>query len=417
MTLAFVHGTNRDDKFLRTTTGKLFEDLRSCWYLILVDSRNLNIAVSYEKFATSKSGGARESLLTLLEGIADHRDLTVTAFQSLPNDDPPETNYECSIRVHEITSVPKLKWIDQVVTRRRWGRYFRRELSDRFDLLLTQNRFAPISTRIADEFGIPSLFFIRSMALTGYEKYDPTRSTSWNISHTDLGGRIQYPFLRRNFEDYRQGAEAATRVIANSSFTASLIDELLGVEADIIYPPIDLDTYRVEYEGDGFITMVNPRAVYKGADVFLDIASALPDEKFLLVGTLPSRALEERAERLPNMTHWGWREDMREVYSRTKLVVVPSRWEEPFGRVPAEAMVSGIPCVVSYRGGLPEVVGQTGEIVSDVSSTEAWVDAIERALRAHDPEAQKDRAENFSAERQVSKLVDLIDEVVDASPS
>jgi glycosyltransferase involved in cell wall biosynthesis len=36
---------------------------------------------------------------------------------------------------------------------------------------------------------------------------------------------------------------------------------------------------------------------------------------------------------------------------------VPSVWEEPFGRVAAEAMVNAIPPLVSNRGSLPHVVG------------------------------------------------------------
>jgi glycosyltransferase involved in cell wall biosynthesis len=37
--------------------------------------------------------------------------------------------------------------------------------------------------------------------------------------------------------------------------------------------------------------------------------------------------------------------------------VVPSVWEEPFGRVAAEAMINAIPPLVSNRGSLPHVVG------------------------------------------------------------
>jgi glycosyltransferase involved in cell wall biosynthesis len=36
-------------------------------------------------------------------------------------------------------------------------------------------------------------------------------------------------------------------------------------------------------------------------------------------------------------------------------------WEEPFGRVAAEAMINGVPALVSDRGALPEVVaGEAG---------------------------------------------------------
>ena len=41
----------------------------------------------------------------------------------------------------------------------------------------------------------------------------------------------------------------------------------------------------------------------------------------------------------------------------TRVLLAPSVWAEPFGRVAAEALVNGIPPVVSDRGGLPEAVG------------------------------------------------------------
>jgi glycosyltransferase involved in cell wall biosynthesis len=33
-------------------------------------------------------------------------------------------------------------------------------------------------------------------------------------------------------------------------------------------------------------------------------------------------------------------------------------WEEPFGRVAAEAMINAIPAIVSNRGSLPSVVAR-----------------------------------------------------------
>ena len=43
----------------------------------------------------------------------------------------------------------------------------------------------------------------------------------------------------------------------------------------------------------------------------------------------------------------------------TRILLVPSTLEEPFGRVAAEAMINGIPALVSNRGSLPHVVGAT----------------------------------------------------------
>ena len=46
-----------------------------------------------------------------------------------------------------------------------------------------------------------------------------------------------------------------------------------------------------------------------------------------------------------------------DYFALTRILLVPSVWEEPFGRVAAEAMINAIPPIVSNRGSLPEVVG------------------------------------------------------------
>lgn len=63
------------------------------------------------------------------------------------------------------------------------------------------------------------------------------------------------------------------------------------------------------------------------------------------------------------------------------LVVVPSRWEEPFGRVALEAQMNGIPTVVTASGGLPEIVlnNKTGYIAKP--SSYALQEAILKAIR------------------------------------
>jgi glycosyltransferase involved in cell wall biosynthesis len=46
-----------------------------------------------------------------------------------------------------------------------------------------------------------------------------------------------------------------------------------------------------------------------------------------------------------------------DYFALTRILVVPSVWEEPFGRVAAEAMINAIPPLVSNRGSLPHVIG------------------------------------------------------------
>lgn len=371
----------------------------------------MKIAVSYAKFATSQSGGARESLLTLLNGVSEEKNIFIDVYQTPPIDDLPDTKFEYSINSSNLQEIPKLTWTNQVISRFQWGRYLRQHLSSDYDLLITLGSLGPISVRIANDMNIPSIFFIHSMALTGYEKYCPNYSHIENLLRSDFGGKVQYPFLRKNFYDYKHAANDATQTIANSKFTASRIMELFGTNSSIIYPPIKADNYKVPYNKDGFITMVNPRTIYKGPDIFLNIANQLSQKEFLLVGPIGPVDVKKRVKEMSNVTHWEWCENMRNVYSESKVVVIPSRVEESFGRVAAEAMVSGIPCVVSDRGGLPEVVGETGEIISSIESAESWIRGINQALERHQPEAQQERVKMFFVNKQAEKLIKLIEQI------
>lgn len=52
--------------------------------------------------------------------------------------------------------------------------------------------------------------------------------------------------------------------------------------------------------------------------------------------------------------------EVLQAMARAAIVVVPSRWEEPFGLTALEAMACGAALVCSGRGGLAEVVGPAG---------------------------------------------------------
>ncbi|WP_446918163.1 glycosyltransferase, partial [Klebsiella pneumoniae] len=38
------------------------------------------------------------------------------------------------------------------------------------------------------------------------------------------------------------------------------------------------------------------------------------------------------------------------------ILIVPSKWQEPFGRVIVESMLHGAPVLVSNKGGMPELL-------------------------------------------------------------
>jgi glycosyltransferase involved in cell wall biosynthesis len=75
-----------------------------------------------------------------------------------------------------------------------------------------------------------------------------------------------------------------------------------------------------------------------------------------------------------------------QLFSRIDALVVPSLWDEPFGRVVIEALGHGLPVIGAKRGGIPELIspGITGEIF-EPSEPGALDSAIARIRAAKDP--------------------------------
>ena len=72
-----------------------------------------------------------------------------------------------------------------------------------------------------------------------------------------------------------------------------------------------------------------------------------------------------------------------EFFGLTKILLVPSVFDEPFGRVAAEALVNGIPPLVSERGALPQTVGAGGRVLP----LPAWLTPDSRDLPSEEEAA------------------------------
>lgn len=152
-----------------------------------------------------------------------------------------------------------------------------------------------------------------------------------------------------------------------------------GIETTIVRPLVELDHYRVPLDRSGRLTLLHS-APMKGVWTFLQVAALLPDLPFQLVEGWPSGSewdrVQEAAALVPNVALWRSMSDVRPILATTRLLLVPSLCEEASPRVVREAQVSGIPAIVSARGGLPEVLGDGGVVVERYDDPDAWADAI-----------------------------------------
>ena len=120
------------------------------------------------------------------------------------------------------------------------------------------------------------------------------------------------------------------------------------------------------------ILFVNPR-LEKGVAIVIRLALLLekrrPDIVFEVVesrGLWPNllrqitTAMGHTRESLDNVVVTPNTDDMRPVYGRARLLLAPSLWWESGARVVVEAMLNGIPALITDYGGMAEFAGDAG---------------------------------------------------------
>lgn len=188
---------------------------------------------------------------------------------------------------------------------------------------------------------------------------------------------------RPTVEDLRRAASAGVSLLAASEFLAGGIRHSTGGPCDVVYPLIRDTDYLVERRLPGYTTFINPRPV-KGYETFLSMAAALPEVQFLVVEAWPlgdgRSAVAEQLAALDNVKFEHQLADVRSIYQRTRLLLVPSVVEEGGPRVIREAQLNGIPVLGSKRGGVPEMVGGGGWIIDEYDNPQSWTNAISELL-------------------------------------
>ncbi len=161
--------------------------------------------------------------------------------------------------------------------------------------------------------------------------------------------------------------EGCNAIVVPSSFSRDYHRASLGIEAAVIPSTIDPARVLATVREPKYLTLVNPDPA-KGVFWFASIAEVLgrtrPDIPMLVV---EGRAGVDWLGRcgvelsgIRSIHRMKNTPDPRAFYRVSKLVLMPSLWNESFGRVAAEAMMNGIPVIASDRGALPEVIGDSG---------------------------------------------------------
>jgi phosphatidylinositol alpha-1,6-mannosyltransferase len=229
--------------------------------------------------------------------------------------------------------------------------------------------------------------------------------------------------LRENWDKPQRSLRSADRVVANSRFTADLVQEV-GVSPErieIVHPGCDVDLFRplelergvrertlgIGHHGPVVLT-VGGLVARKGHDMVIRalprLIETIPDVTYLIVGDGPHRdtlislaestGVRDRVVFLGHVTE----DALPEIYALSDVFVMPSREHlersdvEGFGLVFLEANACGKPVVGGRSGGIPDAVeeGVTGLLV-DPRDPEEIASALARLLANRDLAIQMGR--------------------------
>jgi alpha-1,2-mannosyltransferase len=149
-------------------------------------------------------------------------------------------------------------------------------------------------------------------------------------------------------------------VLANSSWTAGKAREILGVEAGVLHPPVDVEYYSRALDGphdERLILVFTRYAPEKRLDRLLRLASIMRGWRFVFIGGYDkySRGVLRRLfrimdeEKLDNVAlRFNLpRKDILEEMRHARYIVHPP-YPEHFGISIVEAMAAGLVPIVSY---------------------------------------------------------------------
>ena len=197
----------------------------------------------------------------------------------------------------------------------------------------------------------------------------------------------------------REGMERADKVIAVSNLTRKTILEKYGIPAGKVTTVYNAVEPLPEYKksgcrripGEKTVTFLGRITIQKGPEYFMEAAHLVlrrvPQARFVMAGSgdMLERMVEQAARLgIADRFHFTGFLEGDEVYQLldvTDVFVMPSV-SEPFGIAPLEAMLAGVPVIISKQSGVAEIVSHAWKI--DFWDTLALADAIYGLIK-YDP--------------------------------
>ena len=198
---------------------------------------------------------------------------------------------------------------------------------------------------------------------------------------------------------------------AISRWTADCIRRAYRREAEVIYPPVEIERFKPLDPRRDYFVAFSRLVGHKRMDLIIDAFSKLR-LPLVVIGAGPERRkLEARAA--DNIKFLGWKNDsaVAEILGRARALVHAA--EEDFGLVMVEAQAAGCPVIAFGRGAARETVleGKTGVLFSE-PTVDSLIQAVQCFIEDEKTFMQNDILENagrFCKERFQNQFAGMVE--------
>ncbi|CAG2135766.1 hypothetical protein LMG26411_01139 [Cupriavidus numazuensis] len=246
---------------------------------------------------------------------------------------------------------------------------------------------------------------------------------AWDLQHQYLreagldvgikGWLAKYMLHRLRLWDNRT-ANGVDYFVANSNFIAKRIKKAYGREADVIYPPVNVESFSINEIKEEFYLVASRLVPYKRVDLVVEAFSRMPDLKLKVIGAGPdfNKIISKSS---PNVEIMGYQpfSTLKAAMQSAKAFVFAA--EEDFGIAPVEALASGTPVIAFGKGGVRETVSTNDHFPTGILFDSQTPEAICTAVRRFEESKSKYKSRNcrmrselFSAEIFRSTFTDYV---------
>jgi glycosyltransferase involved in cell wall biosynthesis len=201
-------------------------------------------------------------------------------------------------------------------------------------------------------------------------------------------------------------------VVANSLSVQARVEKYLGMKAQVVYPPCDVDRYRSGQDHGYFLSLARLDPL-KRVEMAIRAFLRLPDQRLLVTSDGPEAGrLRRLAAGAANIQFTDTVDESRrlDLLAHCRATLCLSR-DEDFGMAAVESMAAGKPVIAIAEGGFAETVlnGETGIwLLSDAGPEDVVkaVTAMDERTAGRMSETCRERARLYATPRFLSGMLE-----------